>query len=371
MKKMPFAMLALLGTSLLILILGGCPQELAGGSGGGKSGGPAINPAAATKGGVALAKVGPVSLSVEEMTDRINKQSPFVRARFSDVEKKKEFIENQIRFEALALEAFERGYHNDPEVQASLKKIVVQKLTREEFDTRVKLSDITEADMKGYFGENQDEYNKPEMVRTSHIYVPFGADKNAARAKATEAHKAAADPGRLADRAHFKDLVDKFSADESTKRTGGDLRYLSKPELTERFGAPATDTIWALGDLNAVSGVVEGKDGFHVFKKTGHRKAITRTFEQVQNQIRNRLYRDKRMEAFNAFVDELKGKFGTTLDESKLDQVKVKTDDAQKPGGGAPGAPGMPGMPGQHGPDDGHGHGAPNTQRPGMPSGHP
>ncbi len=324
----------------LVSVLAGCPEPIAGG---GVAQGSARTPSAKAPGsGEPIAKIGSMVLTTGDIEQRLNEQSPFVRARYQSEERKQEFLENQVRFEVLALEAFRRGYDQDPEVVESLKKILVQKLTREEFDGRVSLKDITDDEIKAYYDAHLDDYNKPEMARASHIFVPFGDDRAKSKARAEEAQKLAADPQKLEDREHFKQLVLKYSEDDGSKRNGGDLRYISAKEIEERFGAAAKDAVWAAADMNQVTPVVEGKEGWHVFKRTGSRKPIERSLEQVKNQIRNVLYREKRTASFHAFVDGLEKQLGVEMYPERLKDVKVE-------GGGA-----MP--PAPHGGHGGHGH---------------
>lgn len=327
---------------LVAALLAACGEQPVGKVG--KDGSKPIPLQPVVEAGEPIAKIGGTVLSVEGLQKRMNDQSPFVRARYNTPERKKEFLDAQVRFEVLANEAVARGYQNDPEVQDALKKIVVQKLTREEFDGRVKLADITDDDLKKYYDSHQADYAKPAMARASHVYVAYGTDKTAAKKKAEDVRKKAADPAKLEDRAHFKDLVTQYSEDAATKQAGGDLRYLSVDEVKERLGQPAADWLFASETMNEVSPVLEGKDGFHVVKRTGHRKAITRTFDQVKSQIRNVLYRERRTASFNQFVEDLKKKQGVQVFAEKLDKVKVSTE---LPPGAAPPGSGH----------EGHGHG--------------
>lgn len=330
--------------ALLTSVLAGCPEPLAGGSSVARG---SLEPTAPQPGqGEPLAKVGDLVLTTGDIEQRLNAQSPFVRARYQTDDRKKEFLENQVRFEVLAKEAFRRGYDQDPEVMESLKKILVQKLTREEFDGRVSLKDITDDQIKAYYESHLEDYNKPEMVRASHIFVRFGDDKQKSKARAEEAQKKAADPAKIEDREAFKELVLKYTDDDASKRTGGDLRYLSAKELEERFGVAAKDAVWAATEMNQVTAVVEGKEGFHVFKRTGSRKPIERSLEQVKNQIRNVLYREKRTESFHQFVEGLEKELGVELYLDRLKDVKVEA------GGATPAAAAG------HGGHAGHGHGA-------------
>jgi peptidyl-prolyl cis-trans isomerase C len=324
-----------------VLLIVGC-------GGGGSPTGRSL-PAAA---GDPIATIGKSALTVEMVQKRLDEQSPFVRARYTDPAKKKEFLDSQVRFEVLAAEAYARGFVEDAEVQEQLKKIVVQKLTREEFDSRVKLTDVNDADLQKYFEEHKADYQKPEMVRSMLIAVAFGNDKDGARKKADDAHKKVSDKAKLEDRNLFKEVVTQVSTDDASKRGGGDLRYLTGAEVEERYGAASRQWLFSAETINDVSQVMEGKDAWLVFKRTGHRKEIVRTFDQVKNQIKNVVFREKRTKAFEAFVDELKTKHAVKVSAEKLDKVRVNA--AMPPAGGLP-------------LDDGHGHGAPGDPHGALP----
>lgn len=327
-----------LAVAALSMLTAGCPQQ---------AGGP---PRTEAKGDP-IAVVAGNKITVEQLQKRLDEQSPFVRARYTDLDKKKEFVDSQVRFEVLAAEAYTRGYDQDPEIQEQVKKIIVQKLTREEFDGRVKLADITEPELQKYFDEHQAEYQKPEMVRASHVAIAFGADaasKAAAKKLADDVFKQAAEPAKLQDRNWFKELAEKHSTDDATKRAGGDLRYLSRDDAEQQLGAAARDWLFAGEAINEVSPVLEGKTAWHVVKRTGKRKAISRTYEQVKNQIKNVVFREKRTAAFGTFVDGLKQKHGVQVYEEKVGNLKVDVKLPAVPPGADPHGAMM---------DDGHGHG--------------
>ena len=67
--------------------------------------------------------------------------------------------------------------------------------------------------------------------------------------------------------------------------------------------------------------MLEGKAAWHVLKRTGKRKEITRTFDQVKNQVKNVVFREKRTAAFGGFVDELKQKHGVQVHADKIDKL--------------------------------------------------
>ena len=69
----------------------------------------------AEQGEQVLAKVGDTTITVKEFADRLASQSPYLRARYNSAERRKEFLDNMVRFELLAIEARKRGLHEQPE----------------------------------------------------------------------------------------------------------------------------------------------------------------------------------------------------------------------------------------------------------------
>jgi hypothetical protein len=84
-----------------------------------------------------VAKVDDNVITVGDVQERLNKQSPFIRARYTTVEKKKEFLDNLVRFEVMAREAQRRGYDKDPEVQRVMKQQMISKFLQKDFDVLV------------------------------------------------------------------------------------------------------------------------------------------------------------------------------------------------------------------------------------------
>ena len=287
-----------------------------------------------------LAKVDDVTITVGEFQERINQQSPYVRARYTSMERKKEFLDNLVRFEVLAKEAQRRGLEKDPEVVRTMKQVMIQKLLKDQFDKQ-RMEDITDDECKKFYDAHPEQYNKPEEVRVSSILV-----KDMSTAK-----KVMNDPRiKGVDNQQFRNLVAEFSQDLATKDRGGDLRYFDLK--TKDVPKPIVDAAFALNTIGDVSPPVKTEQGIVILKLTGRRKALNRTFDEVKQQIRNQLYRDKRQEAMESFVKGLRDKANVKIDEGKLAKVQIEgAAPGQYPGPGLPppgpgqfhpGAPGAP-----------------------------
>ena len=272
-----------------------------------------------------LAKIDNVTITLGDFQERINRQSPYIRARYTSLEQKKEFLDSLIRFEVLAKEAYKRGLDKDPEVVRTMKQVMIQKLMRDEFDAKVTAESVPEADMKAYYDANVTEYVKPEEVRVSAIIL-----KNRAQADRV-ALEARGEAGKT--NKGFRDLVMKYTSDEDSKLSGGDLRYFDR--TTKEIPAPIVTGAFSLGNTGDVSTTIDAGNGtFYVLKQTGRRKSMTKSFEDAKPAIRNKLFRDSRMKAQKDFVDGLKAASKIEINEANLQRVRVDTSTAVDDGHG-------------------------------------
>ena len=277
--------------------------------------------------GPVIAKVGTVAFTTKELEKRINKQSPFMRQRFSDVGKREQFLKNEIRFELLAQEAWRRGLYEDPRIIASLKKSMVQRLIRDEHERLTESIKLTEAELRAGYTSRKAEFVKPERVRVAQIvrYVKTPAERKAAKkllsglqSKLTRLEKKNVSGG-------FAKITEENSQDEGTRRSGGNLPFMSEAELTEKYGEAVAKAAFSMeiGD----KAIAEAPNAVLLIKKTGRRRAVNRTLETVKTQLRAKLLQTKRNQAFDEFVAQLETKAGVKIDQTAL---KAAVPDLEK-----------------------------------------
>ena len=204
-----------------------------------------------------VAKIGGLEITLKEFERRLKQQAPYARARYASLERKKEFLDNLVRFEVLASEAATRGYDQDPDVIQQMKQTMVRKLMTQEVKNLVKLSDISEETMKKYYEENSAQYHKPEQVRVSHILV---GDSGRAKQLHRELSKKIAGD-RRSYRKLFADYARKHSEDVASKPRGGDLRFFARSAEGGPQAAEVSEAAFALakvGDLSAPTKSVAG-----------------------------------------------------------------------------------------------------------------
>jgi peptidyl-prolyl cis-trans isomerase C len=306
----------------------------------------------------AVAKVDDTVIDVGDVQERINKQSPFIRSRYTTVDKKKEFLDNLIRFEVMAKEAQKRGYDKDPEVIRVMKQQMISKFLQKDFESKLKVEDVPEPDVEKYYNGHPDEFNQKDQVRVSQILVKDKpkADKVLAEVKASPKLPAGTDQQKP-----FRDLVTKYSEDEDSKARGGDLLFLDKDST--QVPRPVVEAAFALKEVGDVSAPIKSEKGFHILKLTQKRPGFSRPLPEVKRQIQQRLFRDIRTKALDDFYAEMKKKTTVEVFEANLEKVVVDTTGAE--GGGGPGPGGMPGMPGM--PGNPHGGGMKMPGGPAVP----
>lgn len=353
MRRVSQASLAL---SLCLTALGGCKPEKP----------PADDPQGSIKTapkaavaseaqGKIVARVGDHAITLAEFEARLNQQSPFARSRYSSLQRKKEFLDSLVRFELLALDAQKKGFDQDPDVQLAMKQAMVKKLTADEIRGLVKLADITDADVAAYYNEHLDEFDKPAEVRASQIVV---ADEGAARKLLAEMlPKIQAEPRRA--RQIFADYVRLHSTDEATKRMAGDLQFFGAPDEKRVLRTPdqppvdaaiaaAAVALEKVGDVHTAP--IQTAAGWHLVQKTGFRRPYKRELDDVKTSIRNKLFRVRKSESMEAYVQRLREGAQVVIDEAVVGEAQVKPSEGPVPdltppymrGPGAPG--GLPGL---------------------------
>src|SRR5690349_3899171 len=97
-----------------------------------------------SKSGPVVAKVGDETITADEVRQRLNETSPFLRARYNTLDRKKEFLENLIRNELLAQEAVRQGYDKSPAVKEQMKRAMIQELIKHQLDEKLTGADIAD-----------------------------------------------------------------------------------------------------------------------------------------------------------------------------------------------------------------------------------
>ena len=157
------------------------------------------------------------------------------------------------------------------------RKVRYLLLDRDQVRSRIT---VTPQDVEAFYNANVQQYQTPEQVRASHILLKTdGKDEAAVRKQAEDILKQARAAG-----ADFAALAKKYSEDDGSKATGGDLDYFSKGRMVPEFESAA----FAM-QPGQVSDLVKSQFGFHIIKVVDKKAAATRSLDEVRAQIEQSL----------------------------------------------------------------------------------
>jgi peptidyl-prolyl cis-trans isomerase C len=275
-------------------------------------------------------------VTIGELEDAIASQSPFMRERYRDPKHLKELLDKTVRFELLGQEAQRRSIDKHDSVQQAVKQNAVQSLMKAEFDDKMSAASIADADIAQYYQEHLSEYVQPAMHRVSHIMVSTEQEAKEVLAQA-----------KTMDLRAFRQLARDKSIDEASKLRGGDLRYFdnqgrARGESDGAVPLPIVKAAFALknvGDTAAAPVKIDG--GYSIVKLTGQRPAISRKLEEVAETIRVRLWRERRQQAIEEFVAQLREQYKPETHAELAETVRL--DEAESAHISRPTAPEEPG----------------------------
>ena len=256
---------------------------------------------------------------------------PFVLARYSSIEKKRELLDSLVRYDVLAIEARKRGYERDPEVMRVAKDKMVKLFTQQEILDKVKAGDVPDADVEKYYKDHATDYARPEMVRASQILVK----ERAKAVKILAEVKSAPKP----DMKVFRDLVTKHSEDADSKPRGGDLTQFDRS--TTQHPPSVVTAAFALKEVGDVSELVATDKGFAILKLTDKRPALSRSLEDAKPEIQRRLLDELRAKKKKDYVEEARKTIKVEIFEDQLAKLDLAGSAGVATGPGAMLPPGM------------------------------
>ena len=151
--------------------------------------------------------------------------------------------------------------------------------------------EVSEEEMKKFYEENPQHFQKGASVSAKHILV-----KN--EAKCQEILDAIVSGEKI-----FEEAAQEFSTCPSGQK-GGDLGEFGKGQMVKEFEDAAFSA-----EIGQVVGPVATQFGYHLIKVESRKEAETIAFEEVKEQIRRNLLSQKQNQAYSAKAAELKAKY--------------------------------------------------------------
>jgi peptidyl-prolyl cis-trans isomerase SurA len=173
--------------------------------------------------------------------------------------------------------------------------LLTQEVIRQQVGGRM---DIGSDEVKKYYEEHKDQFNRPEQVELGEIFLSTEGKSPeeiaAVRTKADDLHN------RVVKGENFVEIAKRYS-EGTTAKDGGDLGRFERGQLAPQL----EDAVFKM-DKNGVTDVIQTKTGFEVLKVLNHFDAGLQPLEKVEGEITNRLYSQKMEPALRTYLAELR-----------------------------------------------------------------
>ena len=177
--------------------------------------------------------------------------------------------------------------------------LTLQKFIKENFYDKVS---ITDSEVKAFYDNNPDKFNKPEAIRASHILITVKPDADEAQKKAARAEIEKIQ-ARIKAGEDFAKLAKENSKDPGSKENGGDLGFFTKGQMVKPF----EDAAFALKP-GMVSDIVETQFGYHIIKVTDRKAAGKYSLDEIKTKLQAFLEEAKVQQDISDYVKALKEK---------------------------------------------------------------
>lgn len=263
--------------------------------------------------GEVLAKVNDVEITVADFRREMERLPAHLKAAVATPEGQRQFLEDMIKRELLLQEAGRRKLDQRPDVVDRVadfrRRLLLEGLLSEEIEKKITLED---QEAKAYFTGHQEEFNG-EQIHARHLLVRTEVEAKQVLDRLGKGEK-------------FEELAKELSLDKASGQRGGDLQFFQRGQMVPEFEQAA----FAL-KVGQVSGPVKSPFGYHIIRLEERRPGKPETYDQVKDQLQQRLLADKQRKHFDEWMGDLRQGAKITVVEKLLPVA------AQAPGG--PGAP--------------------------------
>ncbi len=168
------------------------------------------------------------------------------------------------------------------------KSLLIQNFLEQKLDAE---TEVSEADLKK-------AYNEDKTATVRHILLSTQGKSDSAKQAIHEKMEDILQKAKNG--ADFAELAKKYSEDPGSAKNGGLYKDFGRGRMVKPFEEAAFNT-----PVGEVSGIIETRFGYHILKVID-RKKETRPYEDVKEQLKAQLKRQKQNEAYNTFMENLK-----------------------------------------------------------------
>ena len=235
-----------------------------------------------------LAKVGALTVTESEIDEFIAELGQRGQG-YNTPEGRKAVLEQIISSKLLLLDARHNLYETEPEFKAELAKLRENLLINYAGNKVISAVKVSDDEAKKYYNENLEQFSRGESVNADHILVETEDQARELLAKINA--------GEIS----FADAAKQFSTCPSGQR-GGNLGDFTRGQMVPEFDK----AVFELEVGSVTTEPVKTQFGYHLIKLNAKNEPSTIPYEQVAAQLKEGLLVEKRREAYEKKINQLK-----------------------------------------------------------------
>lgn len=235
-----------------------------------------------------LAKVGALTVTEKEVDDFLAELGARAQG-YNNPEGRKVILQEIINSKLLLLDARHNLLETEPEFKAELAKLRENLLINYAGNKVISAVKVNDEDVKKYYDENLDKFKQGETVNADHILVD-------SEEKALEI-LAKIESGEIS----FGDAAREYSSCPSGQR-GGNLGDFGRGQMVPEFES----AVFELEVDEITKAPVKTQFGYHLIKLNSKSEASVMPFEQIAAQLGEMVLNEKRREAYERKINQLK-----------------------------------------------------------------
>lgn len=245
------------------------------------------------------------------------------QTRFSKVSEREALLQDLIAREALYAKAKASGFDQRPEIQESIKSMVIARFKDEELSKRGPMPAVSEQEIQDYFTAHKEQYSIPAKLHGAMIFLrmPVSASDETRSQVLSKAQRAMEEAKAATTPEEFAKIVLAYSEDQGTRYRGGDLGWMTRSAPLWGMEPEVVNALFSLSQPGEFASLVSTSKGIYVLKLLGFQPEGTRPLEQVQDGIRHVLMAEKERKRESDFYAEMKSGLAIQMNRRALETI--------------------------------------------------
>ena len=282
----------------------------------------------------AVAVVGTQVITLESFQRELARRGPVASGKAAEVREKQGLLEEMIRFEVLYQKALTAGYGEDPQITASLRRMIVAKFQENQL-AKLGSAPVSAEEIAQFYQANPERFGTPERVRAALIELKVArtatAEQRAVAATRAAAVLAEARTNMSPDRT-FGAVALKHSEHQASRYRGGDIGWLTGGITNEAWPSAVLEALFTLSQPGEISSVIETPTAFYLVRLVEKHPAKLRSLEEVKDGVAYLISRQKAQQQQEQLYSALKQGLSVEINQVLLDSVPVSAKASQPPG---------------------------------------